>query len=120
MVMGSRALTYGDASTAMADSRSLDHSCARLLKQRSVLLIIRLIVAGTRRSSVNAWRSTNQNGEIMAKRKKQAKAPKRKAAMARGKARKAAKRTAASADYYYHRHRGLEFRGPGFNIDVGR
>jgi hypothetical protein len=56
----------------------------------------------------------------MAKRKKQAKAPKRKAAMARGKARKAAKRTAASADYYYHRHRGLEFRGPGFNIDVGR
>jgi len=33
----------------------------------------------------------------MAKRKKQSKAPKRKAAMARGKARKAAKRTAAKA-----------------------
>ena len=33
----------------------------------------------------------------MAKRKKQSKAPKRKAAMARGKARKAAKRTAARA-----------------------
>jgi len=42
----------------------------------------------------------NQNGAIMAKRKKQSKAPKRKAARARGKARKvakAAKRTAARA-----------------------
>jgi hypothetical protein len=38
-----------------------------------------------------------RTGEIMAKRKKQSKAPKRKAAMARGKARKAAKRTAARA-----------------------
>jgi hypothetical protein len=39
----------------------------------------------------------SERGEIMAKRKKQSKAPKRKAAMVRGKARKAAKRTAARA-----------------------
>ena len=44
MVMGSRALTYGDASTAIADSRSLGHFVRwGLLKQRSVLLITRLI-----------------------------------------------------------------------------
>jgi hypothetical protein len=23
-------------------------------------------------------------------------------------------------DYYYHRRPGLEFRGPGFHVDVGR
>jgi hypothetical protein len=23
-------------------------------------------------------------------------------------------------DYYYHHHRGDEFRGPGFDIEVGR
>ena len=23
-------------------------------------------------------------------------------------------------DYYYHHHRGVEFRGPGFDVDVGR
>ncbi len=23
-------------------------------------------------------------------------------------------------DYYYHRHGGVEFHGPGFDVDVGR
>jgi hypothetical protein len=23
-------------------------------------------------------------------------------------------------DYYHHHHRGVEFRGPGFDVDVGR
>jgi hypothetical protein len=23
-------------------------------------------------------------------------------------------------DYYYHRHGGVEFHGPGFHVDVGR
>jgi hypothetical protein len=23
-------------------------------------------------------------------------------------------------DYYHHHHRGVEVRGPGFNVDVGR